>query len=143
MKKTLSKVAHNQPKLFFSVLPTSRKPVKISNIFHRNPPPHDFTIMNLYIGKLFEPRDLATNDLVIDYARGITNSVFWLGIDDIDNEGTFQYATGGNLVFTNWEGGQPDNSGGAQNCGITRIVHIKKWDDFQCDFKFVSICEMI
>ena len=50
---------------------------------------------------------------------------------------------GGNLVFTNWLGGQPDNYGGAQNCGITGNASIKKWDDFQCDEKIHSICEMI
>ena len=66
-----------------------------------------------HTGKLFEPRDLATNDLVIDYARGITNNVFWLGIDDIDVEGTFQYATGGNLVFTNPPNHPPTYSGKA------------------------------
>ena len=39
MKKLLSKVAHNQPKTFFSVLPTSPKSAQISNC--------DFYIMTL------------------------------------------------------------------------------------------------
>ena len=47
-----------------------------------------------HTGKLFEPRDLATNDLVTNYAKGITNAIFYLGINDIDIEGTFQYTTG-------------------------------------------------
>ena len=59
MKKTLSKVAHNRPKLFFSVLPTGPKPAQISDIFHRNLPPRDFSIMTLrpYIKRsLFSPK---------------------------------------------------------------------------------------
>ena len=100
-----------------------------------------------HTGKLFEPRDLATNNLVTDYARGITNTDFWFGINDIDIDGTFQYATGGNLVFTNWAGGQPDNSGGAQNCGIIGYGPLPykdgKWDDIQCYPNHASICEMI
>ena len=96
-----------------------------------------------HTGKLFEPRDLATNDAVIDYAQGIRNKRFWLGINDIDIEGTFQYATGGNLVFTNWEAGQPDNAGGAQNCAILWYASINQWNDCQCWGQSASICEMI
>ena len=95
-----------------------------------------------HTGKLFEPRDLATNNLVTDYAYGITNTHFWFGINDIDIEGTFQYATGGNLSFTNWRSGQPDNYGGAQNCARTFDI-ITQWDDYNCDIKFASICEII
>ena len=49
MKKPPSKVAHNHPKFFFSVLPTSQKPDQISDIFHRNLPLRDFSIMTLII----------------------------------------------------------------------------------------------
>ena len=96
-----------------------------------------------HTGKLFEPRDLATNNLVNDYAQGMWNSpqALWLGINDIDIEGTFQYATGGNLVFTNWSGGQPDNYGGTQDCVYSKILG--NWDDFTCNTKLSSICEMI
>ena len=48
-KKTLSKVGHNQPKIYFSVLPTGPKPAQISDIFHRNLPPCYFSIMTLLI----------------------------------------------------------------------------------------------
>ena len=97
------------------------------------------------IGKLFEPRDLATNDLVLDFAYGIRNDNynFWHGIDDIDTVGTFQYTTGGNLVFTNWDVGNPDNYGGAQDCGTVRADGNGKWDDIECDTKYSSICEII
>ena len=96
-----------------------------------------------HTGKLFEPRDLATNNLVTDYAHGIKNTKLWFGINDIDIEGTFQYATGGNLVFTNWRSGQPDNYGGAQNCAQTFPLIITQWADINCDIKFASICEII
>ena len=47
MKKTLSKVAHNQSPIFFSLLPTGPKPTQISDIFDRNLPPREFAIMTL------------------------------------------------------------------------------------------------
>ena len=39
----------NAPETFFSVLTTGPKPAQISNIFHRNLPPHDFSIMTLAV----------------------------------------------------------------------------------------------
>ena len=96
-------------------------------------------------GKLFEPRDLTTNNLVVDYAYGIRNDRFWIGIDDIDTEGTFQYTTGGNIVFTNWEVGQPVNIPG-HDC-VQSMPKVEpwtgKWDDYICDNKRSSICELI
>ena len=66
-------------------------------------------------GKLFEPMDLATNDRVIEFAARrvlpITKYQFHIGVNDLANEGTFQYATGGDLVFENWNTGEPNNSG--------------------------------
>ena len=98
-----------------------------------------------HIGKLFEPRDLVTNNLVTTYAHGLKVFEFWLGINDIEIEGTFQYATGGNLVFTNWHSGQPDNQYGIQNCVMTGSVYtsITEWDDQECDLLLHSICEII
>ena len=94
-------------------------------------------------GKLFEPRDLATNNLVTNYAFGIRNKRSWLGINEIDIEGTFQYATGGNLVFTNWRSGAPDNYGNDQDCGMVRFPTGWEWEDENCDLeKHASICEM-
>ena len=67
------------------------------------------------VGKLFEPMDLATNDRVIEFAARrvlpITKYQFHIGVNDLANEGTFQYATGGDLVFENWNTGEPNNSG--------------------------------
>ena len=56
MKKPPSKVAHNWPKIIFSVLPTSPKPAQISAIFHRNLPQCDFSIMTLAIHIAFVVR---------------------------------------------------------------------------------------
>ena len=46
LKKRSQKLLMIGP-IFFSVLPTGPKPAQISNIFHRNLPPCDFSIMTL------------------------------------------------------------------------------------------------
>ena len=95
-------------------------------------------------GKLFEPRDASTNDQVIKFAKETilpSTSFLHIGINDMATEGTWQYATGGDLVYTNWNNGQPDNYGGGQDCGKTRDG--TTWHDGYCNDKLPSICEMI
>ena len=97
-------------------------------------------------GKLFEPKDSSTNDQVIEFAKGMIlqsnhfTSKMHIGINDIATEGTWQYATGGDLVYTNWGNGQPSNGGGnGEDCGETGSF----WNDVPCSKERPSICEMI
>ena len=99
-------------------------------------------------GKLFEPRDASTNDQVIQFANQIflpntsdATSGLHIGINDMATEGTWQYATGGDLVYTNWDNGQPNNWNG-QDCGHTWHTGTT-WGDRECDQEQPSICEMI
>ena len=69
----------------------------------------------LSMGRLFEPRDLLTNNQVVESALVISpsdrqTSDFWIGMNDISTEGIFQYTTGGDLVFTHWSYGEPNDS---------------------------------
>ena len=41
--------------------------------------------------KLFEPKDLPSNDFVTTEAKARGVSQFWIGIHDIQTEGTFRY----------------------------------------------------
>ena len=99
-----------------------------------------------YSGKLFEPKDSSTNDQVIEFAKGMIlpsnhfTSKMHIGINDMATEGTWQYATGGNLVYTNWGSGQPDDSGG-EDCVETWTG--TTWNDGKCYEEQPSICEMI
>jgi hypothetical protein len=70
---------------------------------------------HLSMGRLFEPRDLLTNNQVVESALIISpsdrqTSDFWIGMNDISTEGIFQYTTGGDLVFTHWSSGEPNDS---------------------------------
>ena len=59
-------------------------------------------------GRLYEPKDKATHDLVITAANKLVQDWLWLGISDmLSSKGTFQYSsTGSLLLFTNWRAGQ-------------------------------------
>ena len=123
----------------------------------------------LSMGRLFEPQDLLTNNQVVANALVISpsnrqTSDFWIGMNDINIEGTFQYTTGGDLVFTHWSYGEPNDSQvmmfffifiltifkitentltysqGNEDCGITWFG--PNWNDVPCDEKYHSICEI-
>ena len=94
-------------------------------------------------GKLFEPRDASTSDQVIKFAKELilpSTSQMHIGIDDMATEGTWQYATGGDLVYTNWGNGEPNNGDWdeAEDCGVTGTF----WNDIPCSEEQPSICEM-
>ena len=59
----------------------------------------------LHNGRLFEPRDETTHNSVLAAALGISSQNYWLGINDTLSEGQFQYLSGGNLTFSNWNSG--------------------------------------
>ena len=95
-------------------------------------------------GKLFEPKDSSTNDQVIEFAKTMilpSTEYLHIGIDDITTEGAWQYATGGNLIYTSWGFEEPNNGGGAENCGETYTG--TSWNDGDCSHEQPSICEMI
>ena len=56
-------------------------------------------------GRLFEPKDETTHNSVLAAALEISSQKYWLGINDTLSEGQFQYISGGNLSFSNWEPG--------------------------------------
>ena len=56
-------------------------------------------------GRLFEPRDETTHNSVLAAALGISSQTYWIGINDTLSEGQFQYLSGGNLTFSNWNPG--------------------------------------
>ena len=54
-------------------------------------------------GRLFEPKDSETDNLVMRVAFARLDSDYaWLGIHDITSEGNFSYNSGGALEYTNW-----------------------------------------
>jgi hypothetical protein len=39
----------------------------------------------------------------------------WIGFNDVKTEGTFKWTSNEPATFTNWSGGEPNNSGGAED----------------------------
>lgn len=74
------------------------------------------------------------------------DNVAFLGIHDLYKEGEWVNVLGDSLSksgYTRWSnewGGQPDNGGGKQNCGV--FMKDGSLDDVSCDVPFAFFCEI-
>ena len=75
------------------------------------------------------------------YNTGVRGAYCWLGINDLDNEGTFVWADGNTGTFREWDTGEPYDYDGNEDCGHT--VASQYWNDNTCtlvaDCYFCSI----
>ncbi|KAF7247294.1 Pulmonary surfactant-associated protein D [Varanus komodoensis] len=55
------------------------------------------------------------------------NKAAYLGMDDIQAEGTFAYLSGDPIGYTNWANGEPNNAGSKENC--IEMYLDGKWND--------------
>ena len=102
------------------------------------------------VGGLFEPRLFNTNQLVyaeaLNFASG-TGDDFWLGINDLANQGQYVYASDGQEVVDGmWKSGQPNSA--ADRCVgylnlLTSYDSNAGWWDRSCDLNKFSICQPI
>ena len=88
------------------------------------------------------PKSEAENDFI---ASLIPNEDIWIGINDIEEEGTYVTVDGSAISYTNWdsEDGQPDNSIKVNPDGEDGI-HIrdndKKWNDNPVNYLLKFVC---
>ncbi|XP_010867500.4 CD209 antigen-like protein D isoform X2 [Esox lucius] len=70
----------------------------------------------------------------------------WIGLSDIETEGTWRWVDGTNLTTAYWGGGEPNNLDEGEDCAV--IYHdftdpVKKWNDTPCTRKLNWICEKV
>ena len=60
-----------------------------------------------------------------------TSGLFcWIGLNDINAEGTFVWADGSSNSYRNWDSNQPDDNVGNQDCALMSVQGY--WDDDYC-----------
>ncbi|XP_056386511.1 pulmonary surfactant-associated protein A-like isoform X2 [Hyla sarda] len=69
------------------------------------------------------------------------NFFAYLGVNDLQDEGTFRYLSGEKIKFSIWYDNQPDNSKLNEDC--VEMYGDGKWNDQNCDEKRLIICEFI
>lgn len=70
----------------------------------------------------------------------------WIGLNDIQTEGLYEYTDGGTVTFTSWRRNQPDDYRHVEDCGHIYAFpseHLGNgmWNDLGCTSKQGWICE--
>ncbi|KAM5141289.1 mannose-binding protein C-like [Mantella aurantiaca] len=91
-------------------------------------------------GNLATPRNAAENNAIMEIIRtkGDTSKAL-LGISDVQIEGKFKYLTGEEVIFTNWNPGEPNNTNNTEDC--VESLSNGKWNDISCTEQRLVICE--
>jgi glucose/arabinose dehydrogenase len=56
------------------------------------------------------------------------NSGYWIGINDVESEGNFEWVSSQPVSYTNWAPGEPNNNG-SQDYGWMNYGNTRQWDD--------------
>ncbi|KAJ3592228.1 hypothetical protein NHX12_007356, partial [Muraenolepis orangiensis] len=72
------------------------------------------------------------------------NLLFWIGLSDLQQEGTWKWVDEAPLTLSYWEKPQPDNGNdmtayGEEDC--VQVSHSGQWNDISCDKRLPWICE--
>jgi hypothetical protein len=67
---------------------------------------------------------------------------WWIGFNDRDDEGTFGWADGTPVSYTNWAKGEPDNDVCNQDCVALKEDGNGKWHDTHCAQHRPFICRV-
>ncbi|XP_060244306.1 mannose-binding protein C isoform X2 [Meriones unguiculatus] len=86
-------------------------------------------------GSMATPRNEKENKAILNVARDDA----FLGITDMEWEDNFVDLTGNKVDYTNWNGGEPNNVGGAEDCVV--LLSSGKWNDIPCSDSFLVVCE--
>jgi len=83
-----------------------------------------------------------TSDGIKEYVMEGMNikglNVIWIGGTDIHQEGVWQWTDNMPWEFTSWNGGQPDNWGGNEDC--LHWYAARGWNDAPCNNEYRFLC---
>ncbi len=89
---------------------------------------------------LFVPESLAENDWVSQRAQELQPGSFWIGMNDLDQEGTFLTVDGQPIAYFGWSDGEPNDANG-EDC--VEQYDFGRWNDRPCDDELPYVCESL
>ncbi|KAJ8026239.1 Contactin-associated protein 1 [Holothuria leucospilota] len=73
--------------------------------------------------------------------RTHTENAYWIGLHDLNSEGTWEWSDGSAYSYTAWTTGEPNNSNNNENCAVLTWSSDGTWNDANCDNTYYFICK--
>jgi hypothetical protein len=90
-------------------------------------------------GNLASIRSAAENETI---EISLANAA-WIGFNDFEDEGTFEWSDGASSGYTNWNGGEPNDYGDGEDCTeIIAAVGSGVWNDSSCTNQKDFVCRV-
>ncbi|XP_013397759.1 uncharacterized protein LOC106164412 [Lingula anatina] len=70
-----------------------------------------------------------------------TGTDFWLGANDVNREGGWEWSDGSPFRYFNWNSGEPNNFRSREDCAIILTKEGGKWNDYNCNSRSRSLCK--
>nr|XP_006821425.1 PREDICTED: C-type lectin mannose-binding isoform-like [Saccoglossus kowalevskii] len=107
---------------------------------------YTFNDADIYCGTLAAGCKLASIHSIMEegfvYKVVGTNEVeFWIGLNDIGQEGSWVWTDGSPYVWSNWDCGEPNNNDG-EDCVHSNFALSNRWNDTPCDTKYGFVCKV-
>lgn len=80
------------------------------------------------------------NALVYGAAMAMRDQWWWLGLWDAPDEGRFEWLDGTPLGWSMWAPGEPNDSGGVEDC--VHFFGTPEWNDIDCEVAMGVLCEL-
>uniref|UniRef100_H3AC89 C-type lectin domain-containing protein n=1 Tax=Latimeria chalumnae TaxID=7897 RepID=H3AC89_LATCH len=72
--------------------------------------------------------------------RGASSSV-WIGLNDPEKNGKWEWIDGSMVKFRNWYSYQPDNYLASEYCGELYFSDLQRWNDRNCEGEQPFLCK--
>jgi hypothetical protein len=72
----------------------------------------------------------------------ISDSYIWIGLNDIAQEGTYEWIDGSQSTYRNWDSTQPSDPGAIENC-VDLSIQSGVWYDFGCTNVERYVCKYV
>ena len=87
----------------------------------------------------------AENEVLFAQMQMYGFSDTWIGLNDLNQEGSFEWSDQSPMNYTRWGEGEPNDAGGnGEDCGIILMENRQsRWDDRACSRQYSYICERL
>ncbi|XP_078616532.1 echinoidin-like [Branchiostoma floridae x Branchiostoma japonicum] len=98
-------------------------------------------LCNMYGGHIASISSSEENTFVFHFISPFERA--WIGLNDVDKEGTFVWSDGTDETFTNWAPNQPDNANAGEHCGeFYNNAAPGQWNDLPCNQDRPFMCKL-